>query len=145
MEKFKKILHNEVFLYLIFGVATTLVYMAVRSLLFMLLPSIEVVVFLANSIAILFAFVTNDRIVFKQERRGWQSRLFKFLSARIVTLLLDLLLAIVLVRLYPEIIGQFVGHNLETVNFIATVISQIAIIVANYVLSKLFVFKRENT
>ena len=33
---------------------------------------------LANLIGILFAFLTNDTIVFKQERRNWSTRLAKF-------------------------------------------------------------------
>ena len=38
---------------------------------------------LANIIGILFAFLTNDTIVFKQVRRNWPTRLAKFFLARL--------------------------------------------------------------
>ena len=82
----KKTFQNEVILYLIFGVAATLVYMVARILLFAFLNQVVLVAFLANVIAILFAFITNDRIVFRQESRGWEKRLIKFVSARLVTM-----------------------------------------------------------
>ncbi|MGT2910552.1 GtrA family protein [Streptococcus cameli] len=143
MKQLKKIITNEIFLYLVFGVATTVVYMVSRSLLFKWIPSIEVVVLLANSIAIAFAFVTNDSIVFNQQRTGWQKRFVKFLSARLATLVLDIFLAFLLVRAYPHLIGQFVQGNPEQINFIAGLIAQVLVIVANYVLSKLFVFNEK--
>lgn len=141
MKQIKSLLHSEVFLYLIFGVAATVVYIATRTLLFAIIPHTLTVVFLANCCAILFAFFTNDRIVFKQEKAGWQSRLIKFATARISTLLLDMLLAYILVDAFPQIIGQFVGYDLQKINAVATLISQVLVIVLNYVLSKLFIFK----
>ncbi|CRH93107.1 GtrA-like protein [Chlamydia trachomatis] len=134
---------NEVFLYLVFGVATTLVYMVTRLILFVLLPHTLTVVFLSNCVAILFAFVTNDKIVFRQKSAGWFPRLVKFVSARITTLLLDMFLAWLLVDTFPHIIGQFVNQDIKLVNAVATLISQVSVIVLNYVLSKLFVFKEK--
>lgn len=136
----KKIFQNEVILYLIFGVAATLVYMVARILLFAFLNQVVLVAFLANVIAILFAFITNDQIVFRQESRGWKKRFLKFVSARLVTMVLDMLLAFLLVQAFPGIIGQFVNNDLSLVNAIATLFSQVLVIVLNYVLSKLFVF-----
>ncbi|HEM3540252.1 TPA: GtrA family protein, partial [Streptococcus suis] len=46
-----------------------------------------------------------------------------------------------LVQAYPQLIGQFVNHDLTLVNAISTLFSQVLVIVLNYVLSKLFVFK----
>ncbi|MDQ8759494.1 GtrA family protein [Streptococcus ruminantium] len=137
----KKILENEVVLYLIFGVATTLVYMVTRIALFAIINQIVLVALIANIFAILFAFVANDRIVFKQSSQGWFPRFIKFISARLVTMGLDMLLAFILVQAFPILIGQFVNNDLRLVNAIATLFSQITAIVLNYVLSKLFVFK----
>ncbi|WP_156009821.1 GtrA family protein [Streptococcus ruminantium] len=137
----KKILENEVVLYLIFGVATTLVYMVTRIALFAIINQIVLVALIANIFAILFAFVTNDRIVFMQSSQGWFPRFIKFISARLVTMGLDMLLAFILVQAFPILIGQFVNNDLRLVNAIATLFSQITAIVLNYVLSKLFVFK----
>lgn len=137
----KKTLENEVILYLIFGVATTLVYMVTRIALFAIINQVVLVALIANIFAILFAFVTNDRIVFKQNSQGWFPRFIKFISARLVTMGLDMLLAFILVQAFPILIGQFVNNDIRLVNAIATLFSQITAIVLNYVLSKLFVFK----
>ncbi|MFX3941753.1 GtrA family protein, partial [Streptococcus suis] len=74
---------NEVILYLIAGVAATLVYMVTRRGLFLVIPSILLVTLLANAVALLFAFWTNDRFVFNQAREGWAQRLVKVGSARL--------------------------------------------------------------
>ena len=95
---------------------------------------------LANIIGILFAFITNDTIVFKQERRNWPTRLAKFFLARLSTLVLDVLLAYIFVTSYPDIIGQFVNDQLDQVNTIETLIAQVLIIILNYIFSKVYVF-----
>ncbi|HEL2594401.1 TPA: GtrA family protein [Streptococcus suis] len=138
---FYQLINNEVILYLIAGVAATLVYMITRMGLFLFIPSILLVTLLANAVAILFAFWTNDRFVFKQELNGWPQRLVKFVSARIATLVMDMALAYLLVQAYPQLIGQFVNHDLTLVNAISTLFSQVLVIVVNYFLSKLFIFK----
>ncbi|WP_099810041.1 GtrA family protein [Streptococcus suis] len=138
---FYQLINNEVILYLIAGVAATLVYMVTRMGLFLVIPSILLVTLLANAVAILFAFWTNDRFVFKQARKGWPQRLVKFVSARIATLVMDMALAYLLVQAYPQLIGQFVNHDLTLVNAISTLFSQVLVIVVNYFLSKLFIFK----
>jgi putative flippase GtrA len=51
-----------------------------------------------------------------------------------------MLLAFLLVQAFPGIIGQFVNNDRSLVNAIATLFSQVLVIVLNYVLSKLFVF-----
>ncbi|HEM2945946.1 GtrA family protein [Streptococcus suis] len=138
---FYQLINNEVILYLIAGVAATLVYMVTRMGLFLFIPSILLVTLLANAVAILFAFWTKDRFVFKQAREGWSQRLVKFVSARIATLVMDMALAYLLVQAYPQLIGQFVNHDLTLVNAISTLFSQVLVIVVNYFLSKLFIFK----
>lgn len=137
----KKLITSEVFKYLFFGVLTTLVYMGTRLVIFSLTSSATFSAVIANIVAILFAFFTNDYFVFNQVRKGWFERLVKFTIARLSTLILDLALAFFLVTKFPYIIGQFVNDNLSMVNAIETLFSQVLIIVLNYVLSKLLVFK----
>ncbi|CCW40213.1 GtrA family protein [Streptococcus agalactiae] len=137
----KKFLHNEVISYLIFGVLTTVVYIISRLIIFYLIQNVTVAAGLANVIAILFAFATNDSIVFKQVRSGWFSRLLKFVIARVVTLVLDVFLAYLLVERFPHFIGQFVNDNKNMINSVETIIGQVLVIILNYVLSKVFVFK----
>lgn len=137
----KKLISNEVFKYLFFGVLTTLVYMVTRVAFFSLTQSATFSAVVANIVAIIFAFVTNDYFVFNQVRTGWFRRLVKFFMARLATLVLDLALAYLLVTKYPQIIGQFVNDNIAMVNMVETIFSQVLIIVLNYVLSKLLVFR----
>ena len=138
----KKFFDNEILSYLFFGVATTVVSIFVRIVIFYLTRQELVATALGNIAGILFAFFTNDTFVFKQERKNWFNRLIKFTSARLITFLLDLLLTFIFVTSFPHIIGQFVGDNLNTINTIETIFAQVTIIVLNYIFSKVFVFKK---
>ena len=139
----KKFFDNEVLSYLFFGLATTAVSVLTRLLVYEL-TKLEILATIVGNIAgILFAFATNDTIVFKQKRQGWFLRLLKFITARLSTLLLDVVLTFIFVTSFPGLIGQFVHHDLKAVNTIETLIAQVLIIVLNYVFSKLFVFKKE--
>ena len=138
----KKFFDNEILSYLFFGVATTLVSIIVRITIFYLCQQELWATALGNIAGILFAFFTNDTIVFKQKQKNWFKRLIKFTTARFITFLLDLLLTFIFVTSFPHIIGQFVGDNLNTINTIETVFAQVTIIVLNYIFSKVFVFKK---
>ena len=138
----KNFFDNEILSYLFFGVATTLVSIIVRITIFYLCKQELWATALGNIAGILFAFFTNDTIVFKQKRKHWFKRLIKFTTARFITFLLDLLLTFIFVTSYPHIIGQFVGDNLNTINTIETIFAQVTIIVLNYIFSKVFVFKK---
>ena len=138
----KKFFDNEILSYLFFGVATTLVSLIVRITIFYLCQQELWATALGNIAGILFAFFTNDTIVFKQKRKNWFKRLIKFTTARFITFLLDLLLTFIFVTSFPHIIGQFVGDNLNTINTIETIFAQVTIIVLNYIFSKIFVFKK---
>ena len=136
------LLDNELFAYLFFGIATTLVSILSRLVIYRLTHKELLATALANIIGILFAFITNDRIVFKQSRQNWTRRLVKFTLARLFTFGLDLVLTFIFVTRFPEIIGQFVNNNLDLVNGIETLLAQISIIMLNYFLSKLYIFKK---
>ena len=131
---------NEILSYLFFGGATTLVSILSRLVIYHISHQEILATALANIIGILFAFLTNDTIVFKQERRNWPTRLAKFFLARLSTLGLDVLLTYIFVTSYPDIIGQFVNDQLDQVNTIETLIAQVLIIILNYIFSKIYVF-----
>ena len=141
-KQIKVLFDNEIFSYLFFGVSTTLVSILTRLLLYQLTHQELLATTLANMIGIVFAFTTNDTIVFKQKRKDWPYRLLKFFIARLSTLLLDLLLTYIFVTQFPNIIGQFVSNNIDIVNTIETFISQFLIIVLNYIFSKVYIFKK---
>ena len=140
-----RIFNNEILAYLIFGVATTIVSVATRLIVFQLTDQEQLATLIGNIAGILFAFATNDTIVFKQERKGWGARFVKFALARLSTFLLDMGLTLIFVTTFPNIIGQFVHNDIKTVNTIETLFAQIVIIVLNYVFSKIFVFKNKST
>ena len=134
---------NELLSYLFFGIATTLISILSRLVIYQLTHKELLATALANSIGILFAFITNDTIVFKQARQNWPRRLVKFTLARLSTFLLDLFLTFLFVTQFPNIIGQFVNNNIDKVNTIETAISQFLIIILNYIFSKVFIFKNK--
>ena len=134
--------NNELFSYIFFGGATTLISIITRLGIYQLTQQELFATTLANIVGILFAFITNDTIVFKQERKDWHLRLIKFTTSRISTVLLDLLLAYIFVTKFPQIIGQFVYNNINNVNTIETFISQSLIIIINYILSKVYIFNK---
>ena len=138
----QKFFNNEILAYLFFGIATTLVSILSRPVIYQLTHQELLATGLANIIGILFAFITNDRIVFKQSRQNWPRRLVKFSIARLSTFMLDLLLTFLFVTQFPHIIGQFVNGNLDKINAIETFLAQLLIIILNYIFSKVFIFKK---
>ena len=141
-KRIQSLFKNELLAYLFFGLATTLVSILSRLVIYQLTHKELLATGLANSIGILFAFITNDIIVFKQERKNWPKRLVKFSLARLSTFLLDLLFTFLFVTQFPHIIGQFVNENLDKINAIETIIAQLLIIILNYILSKVYVFNK---
>ena len=138
----QSLFENELLAYLFFGIATTLVSILSRLVIYQLTHRELLATGLANVIGILFAFITNDTIVFKQDRQNWPNRLVKFTLARLSTFLLDLFLTFLFVTQFPNIIGQFVSNNINKVNSIETVLAQFLIIILNYIFSKVFIFKK---
>ena len=141
-KRIQSLFMNELLAYLFFGIATTLISILSRLVIYQLTHKELLATALANIIGILFAFITNDTIVFKQARKNRLIRLVKFTLARLSTFLLDLFLTFLFVTQFPNIIGQFVNNNIDKVNTIETAISQFLIIILNYIFSKVFVFKK---
>lgn len=129
--------HKEGLLYLFFGGVTTLVNFVVYYLLYHLL-GMELL--LANSIAwavsVLVAFLTNRSYVFSSSARTALALLWEFISfcgSRVATLLLEdgfLFVFVTLLALPP---------------FAMKVAASILVVVSNYVLSKLIVFRKKKT
>ena len=67
----KKFFDNEILSYLFFGVATTIVSVGTRLFIYQVSRDERLATAIGNIAGILFAFATNDTIVFKQERKGW--------------------------------------------------------------------------
>lgn len=127
--------YKEVVMYLIFGVLTTIVSLVSYYLLTITIfnPDNAILLQVANVlswiISVLFAYITNRKYVFESKNNNILKEVSSFFGSRLITLLLDMLI-------------MFVGVTLLKGNdkFIK-VISQVIVIVSNYIFSKLFVFK----
>ena len=127
--------YKEVLLYLIFGGLTTMVSLA--SFWVCTYP-LHINVLISNVIswicAVTFAYFTNAKWVFeaKPRSRGEALRQFvSFYAGRLATLGVEEAILLVFVTLL---------HGNE---MIVKVIAQVVVVVLNYVVSKLFVFKKK--
>lgn len=128
-------LSKEIILYLVFGVLTTLINIVVY---YLFASVLNLSTFLSNAIAwflsVMFAYVTNRYFVFSEHAIGFKSvvfECFKFYSGRIFTGVVDMALMVFLVD---------VCHYDD---FIVKIIVNIVVVVLNYVISKLLIFKRK--
>ena len=81
---------------------------------------------------VLFAYFTNRKYVFESKNENKLKEFISFVGARVTTLILDMI-----------IMG--VGVTFLHINDkILKLISQVLVVIANYVLSKLIIFKKSN-
>lgn len=143
MQKIKElyIKYKEIINYLIFGVLTTVVSLATKYLLlFTILDAsnalqLQIAVVVSWIVACLFAYITNRIWVFESKTTSIIKEMAKFFMARLATLGMEMLIMFVFVTA--------LGLNSDTWVVIWTLVSQVLIIIGNYVLSKLLVFKNE--
>ena len=127
--------HKEALLYLFFGGLTFLISV----LSFALLTDVLFLDALVSNviswiIAVLFAFFTNRIWVFQAPTKTageFLSQMVSFFGGRVATLLLEELMIYVLIT------------RLQFPNLPVKVVAQVVVIILNYVISKLFVFKKE--
>ena len=139
IELYKK--YEEIVNYLIFGVLTTVVSLATKYLLlFTILDAknsiqLQIAVIVSWITACTFAYVTNRIWVFKSKSKNILKEAISFFAARLATLGLEMLIMFVFVTA--------LGLNSNLWVIVWTLVSQVIIIIGNYVLSKLLVFKKE--
>ncbi len=136
MDAIKRLLtrYREQIMYIVFGGLTTLVNIVVYYLVNAVMglatvPSTA----LAQVLAVLFAYVTNRRYVFCSRTRGAAALLREmgsFFACRAVSFFLD----IGIMWLTVDALGW--------PNMAMKIVSNVIIIVVNYVASKLFIFNR---
>ena len=132
--------YNEIINYLIVGALTTFVSLIVYygCVYTFLNPNNPLQLQIANILSwiagVIFAYFTNRKFVFESTSKNKIKEFISFVISRISTLLLEMFIMWFFITL--------LGLNSDLYVVIFTIISQIAIIVGNYVLSKLFVFKK---
>lgn len=134
--------HREVLSYLVFGGLTT----AVNVGLFMILTGLtSLSTAAANAIAlaasILFAYVTNKIWVFESRLTGWAAvkEFALFIACRLATGVLDQIVVVAGV----DLLGSAIGLAESTLWAGAVkIFANVLVIIANYVFSKLLIFKK---
>ena len=122
--------NKEIILYLFFGVLTTIVSIVSFYLFYRILGIHEIISTIISWIcAVLFAYYTNSKWVFNNENIGNKVTIVKFFAGRLFSLLLEEIIMIIFVTKLG-----FDGILIKT-------IAQVVVIVLNYIISKLFVFK----
>ena len=142
IEKIKAlcIKHREIIVYLIVGVMTTVVAWAAKFLWNIVfyagtahpLPVQTTILTIVEFVAgVAFAYPTNRKWVFRSTNPNIFAELTTFVGSRLATMVMGYLLNL----LFVNVLGISV--------FVSTVIVGIAVVVGNYVLSKLFVFRKK--
>lgn len=126
--------YREPILYVFFGGLTTLVDWASYWVMTdVLRVDYMAAAFLSQITAILFAYVTNRRFVFDSRARGARAvalEMVRFFGARGASLLLNMLV-------------MYAGVDLLHFNDkVIKVIASVLVVIANYIFSKLFVFRK---
>ncbi len=127
---------KEIINYIIVGVLTTIVSLIIYYglVLTILNPENALELQIANIISwiisVIFAYITNRKFVFESKSKNIKSEFLSFVGSRILTLLFDMGI-------------MFVGVSLLSFSDKKNEINLVIVIVSNYVLSKLFVFKKK--
>ena len=126
--------YKEIILYLLFGGLATVVSIGSFYYFANIVNITELIAnILSWIITVAFAYVTNKLFVFNSRTHSFKElfrEIISFFSARLLTLVLE------------EII-LYVGIEwLQINNMIVKLFAQILVVLGNYVLSKLFIFKK---
>ena len=130
--------NEELWNYLIVGGLTTIVSLVTYYIcvLTFLNPNNAIELQIANIIswilAVAFAYVTNRVFVFKSKSKNIKKEATSFVASRVITLLMDMLTMFLIVT---------VCHLNDK---IGKIVAQVIVTIGNYIISKLFVFKKNN-
>lgn len=131
---------EEIINYLIVGGLTTLISLAVKyGLLFTFMDAsnaveLQAAVIISWIVAVAFAYFANRIFVFHSKSKQYLKEVSGFVAGRIATLILEM----VIMWFFVTLLGM--DSNLWVV--IWTIVAQVLVIVGNYIISKLFVFKK---
>ena len=143
MQKIKELYlkYKEIVNYLFFGVLATVVSLGVKYLLLFTILNAENAFQLQLSVIIswvaacAFAYLTNRLWVFESKSKEIVKEMIKFFTARLATLGLEMLIMFVFVTVLEL--------NSDMWVIIWTLVAQVLVIIGNYILSKLLVFKNK--
>lgn len=126
--------YKEVFLYLVFGVLTTVINIIVFCISNDLLKiEYKISNIIAWIVAVIFAFITNKIFVFESKNKSKEEttrEAASFLIARLFSLVVDMVIMILMIDII----------NINSI--VAKVISNVVVIVINYIFSKFIIFRK---
>lgn len=129
-----KLLNKETIIYIVFGVLTTAVdYISFTALYYGLHMNEIVGNTIAWAFAVAFAYITNKLFVFESK-----SFALKTLAKELPSFILARVLSLVVTNAFL-IFAKYISMNM----LLAKAIVSVAVIVINYIFSKLFIFKKE--
>ena len=132
--------YEEIINYLIVGGLTTVISLAVKyGLLFTVLDAsdaveLQVAVVASWIIAVAFAYVANRIFVFHSKSKKYLKEISGFVAGRIATLIMEMFI----MWFFVTLLG--LDSNLWVI--VWTIVAQVLVVIGNYVISKLFVFKK---
>lgn len=135
MSVLKNFLTVEVFLYLVFGVLTTVVNIGAFAILTSALNLEENTAnVIAITLAVLFAYFTNKGLVFNSTASTFKEKFFefiKFMLGRLFTMVI-------------EFAGFYLLFNMLNIHkIISKTVVTIVVIILNFFISKFFAFKKQ--
>lgn len=140
----KKLLNKETFLYLIFGsVATVLNIVLFYLFINIWKMSTGLGNILDTVICILFQYFTNRIWVFESKNNGKEAikEFIQFILARSLTAIIDQIFVVVGVDFF---VVKYVSYSQQGIFSVGIkILSNVVVIVLNYIFSKLFVFNKK--
>ena len=140
----KKILNKETFLYLIFGsVATVLNIVLFYLFINIWKMSTGLGNILDTIICILFQYFTNRIWVFESKNNGKEAikEFIQFILARGLTAIIDQIFVVVGVDFF---VAKYISYSQQGIFSVGIkILSNVVVIVLNYIFSKLFVFNKK--
>ena len=144
MSLIKKLANNETVLYLIFGVLATVLNIVLFYLFINIWKmSTGLGNILDTIICILFQYFTNRIWVFESKNNGKEAikEFIQFILARGLTAIIDQIFVVVGVDFF---VAKYVSYSQQGIFSVGIkVLSNIVVIVLNYIFSKLFVFNNK--
>lgn len=125
--------YKEIINYVIVGVLTTLVSIGSYWLFRLIIKNYIILSILSWFFAVAFAYCTNRAFVFESKEKDLLKEISKFVSCRLLTLGLEVILMVLFVSI------------LHINDMISKIILQVVVLVSNYLLSKLFVFVKKTS
>ena len=156
--------YREIIVYIIAGVLTTIVYYITRFATHIFSDNSVFCACVAQVVSIIFAFFINKYWVFRSKYKSFKTMLIemvKFAFGRSAMFVFDLLMAFIFIELNKDffislmhleslnydnfffrLFGTFIGTPSLLYEFCVTTVTQIIIVIVNYLFSKFFVFKK---